>query len=143
MDDELEVRQIRQRRLTDTDRPLAPTVLVDESALRKPVGGVVVMRAQLRHLLTVATGDLVTMLVLPDSLGGYDGMGSAFTVLEFEDDQDPDIALMGTVTGPRQFNKAAEVTSLVELFDELRSVALSRTDSLDFVERLGKRLYGM
>jgi hypothetical protein len=143
MDDELEVRQIRQRRLTDTDRPLALMVLVDESALRKPVGGVEVMRAQLRHLLTIATGDSVTMLVLPDSLGGYDGMGSAFTVLEFEDDQDPDIAHISTATGPRQLNKAAEVISLVELFDELRSMALSRLDSLDFVRRLGERLHGM
>jgi transcriptional regulator with XRE-family HTH domain len=142
LEDELAMRQVRQRRLTDTDWPLALTVLVDESALRKSVGGPEVMRVQLRELLTLAAGDSVTMLVLPDSLGGYEGMDSAFTVLEFEDDQDPDIVFLGTVIGPRQLDKPADVTGLVELFNNLCSLALSRIDSLDFVEQLGKQLYG-
>jgi hypothetical protein len=70
-------------------------------------------------------------------------MGTAFTVLEFEDDQDPDTVFLETAIGPRQLDKAADVTGLTQLFDDLRSVALPPTDSLDFVERLGKRLYGM
>lgn len=143
MDDELELRQIRRQRLMDADQPFALHALVDESALRKPMGGVEVMRAQLRHLLTAMTGESVTMLVLPDSLGGYRGMGSAFTVLEFEDAQDPDIVFLSAATGPRQLNKAADVTRLVHLFNSLHSLALSRADSFDFVEQLGKRFYDL
>jgi hypothetical protein len=101
------------------------------------------MRAQLRELLAVATGDSVTMQVLSDSLGGYEGMGSAFTVLEFEDDQDPDTVFLQTVIGPRHLDKPADVTGHIRLFGELHSMALTEADSLELVERLGKRLYGM
>jgi hypothetical protein len=143
VEDELALRQVRQRRLTQTSRPLALCVLLDESVLHKPVGGVEVMRAQVRHLLDVAAGDSVTMLVLPDSLGAQAGMGGAFTVVEFEDEQDPDIVSISCVLGPRQFDKPAKVTGFVELFEDLRSVALPPADSMDFVQQLGRQLYGV
>jgi hypothetical protein len=143
VEDELAVLQVRQERVTASDRPLALRVLLDESALHKPVGGADVMRAQTRHLVEVAAGDSVTMLVLPDSLGGHVGMRGAFTMLTFEDEEDPDMVSVDCVTGPRRLDSAAEVTGFADLFDDLTSIALSRADSLDFVERLGKRLYGV
>src|SRR5262249_6668893 len=47
---QLTIRLIRQDRLTDEEDPLELTAIIDENALRRPVGGQSVMRAQLRHL---------------------------------------------------------------------------------------------
>jgi hypothetical protein len=58
-------------------------------------------------------------------------------------DQDLDIGFLSGVTGPRRLDKAADVTVLADLFEDLRSLALPRADSLDFTEQLGRRLYGM
>ncbi|MGH3855629.1 MAG: helix-turn-helix domain-containing protein [Pseudonocardiaceae bacterium] len=46
----VQVRLIRQRRLTE-DPPLELVAIVDETVLRRPVGGVEVMRGQLGHLV--------------------------------------------------------------------------------------------
>ena len=51
---DIEVRLIRQERLTSERDPLELTVIIDESALRRDVGGPEVMQEQLRHLVEMA-----------------------------------------------------------------------------------------
>lgn len=51
VENDVAVRLIRQRRLTDDEHPIHVTALVDETALRRPIGGADVMREQLHHVL--------------------------------------------------------------------------------------------
>lgn len=136
-------RMVRKGRLTDPEEPLQLTAVIDETALRKRIGGAETMRDQLRHLIEAAELDTVTLQVLPDSLGPHEGMDGAFIVLEFQDPEDPAVLYMSNVIGALHVEKPRQVREAKLTFDRLRSVALSPADSVPFIERLGAGLYDL
>jgi transcriptional regulator with XRE-family HTH domain len=80
----VEVRGIRQQRLTSTDSPLELTAIVDESVLHRPIGGPAVLREQLRHVIAAADLPAVTLQVLPAAIGAHAAIASPLTILSFE-----------------------------------------------------------
>lgn len=64
------VRMLRQNVLTTRDPPLDLTMVLDESALLRQVGGPKVMRAQLQHLVAASGLPNVDLRILPLSSGG-------------------------------------------------------------------------
>ncbi len=88
---DVRVRLIRQKRLRDVENPLDLVAVVDEASLRRQVGGVEVMRGQLRHLIEVADLPTVGLQVLPLGAGVHSSMDGAFTLLSFPQPQDPDM----------------------------------------------------
>jgi transcriptional regulator with XRE-family HTH domain len=84
MERDVTVRMIRQERLASADRPLELFAVIEEAALRRPVGGTPLMRAQLTRLVEAAGLDTVTVQVLPAGIGAHAGIDGAFTVLSFE-----------------------------------------------------------
>jgi hypothetical protein len=138
---ECAVRSIRQKRLTDEDGPLELSVIMDESALRKPIGGPVVMRRQLHHLVDMAERDTTSILVVPDELGAHPGMGGAFTVLEFQDDADPDTLSVQYAASSMLIDKRDEVDASKYVFNDLRSMTLSPSESLEFMKNLTVERY--
>ena len=64
-------------------------VVVDEGALRRPVGSSEIVREQLRYLIKVADHPAVTLQILPFSAGAHSAMGGPFTILRFAE---PDLA---------------------------------------------------
>jgi transcriptional regulator with XRE-family HTH domain len=86
-----EVRAQRQRSLAgriDVGDQVEIIAVVDEIVLRRPIGGIDVMREQLSHLLTEAERGHLTLVVMPTALGGHPGLGGIFELLEFRDDPD-------------------------------------------------------
>lgn len=85
-DDEIDrrvvVRMERQKRLLGDD-PLSLWVVLDESVLRRQVGGADVMRAQLQRLIKDAAQQNITVQVLPYALGAYAAFGYPFTIMTF------------------------------------------------------------
>jgi hypothetical protein len=141
LENDVTARLIRQARLTDEQAPLALVAIVDEAVLRKPIGGSKVMRAQLHHLVESARLDTVTLQVLPDSIGAHDGMDGAFTILEFTDEEDPDLLYVEHPIGAVHLEKPTEVREAKLIFDNLRSVALSPAESAAFIERVADERY--
>jgi len=139
VDRDVQARLFRQRRLTE-EPALELVAIVDESALRRPVGGVEVMRAQLQQVVAQATLQSVCLQVLPFSLGVHSGMDGSFTVLGFGDPDEPEIAYIEHTANALHLHKAAEVNSCKLVFDRLRSEALSPRDSIALVERLAQEL---
>jgi hypothetical protein len=130
------VRTIRQQRLTDPDNPLRLHALIDEAALRKMVGGLEVMRRQLRHLLAMAALPNVTVQVLPTDLGAYDAMSGSFTLLSFPDPDDLDVLYVPYVTGAVHVENQAELKESRLSFDRLAVKALSPTESAALIGRI-------
>ncbi|MFF7144908.1 MULTISPECIES: helix-turn-helix domain-containing protein [Streptomyces] len=83
-----ELRTTRQERLFDGDHGPAVSIVLDEAALRRVIGGPGVMRRQLEHLKTMARHPRVTLRVLPFTAGAHYSMGSSFTLLGFTDGDD-------------------------------------------------------
>lgn len=134
LEDEVAVRMIRQERLTDVRSPLQLEAIVDEAALRRPVGGADAHRAQLRRLLDAAQLPTVTLQVLPYAAGVYPAM-APFTLLSFGDLGEPDIAYVEHALGALTLDKEPDVDRARVFFDRLRAEALGPADSAILVRR--------
>src|SRR5919202_1556527 len=70
--------------------------------------------------------------VLPNAAGAHAGMDGAFIVLASPEDEDQPVLYVEYVTGSLQVEKPEEVAEARLVFDRLRSVALSPSDSVTF-----------
>ena len=91
------LRIARQELLSKPDAPRLWAV-VDEAALRRPIGGREVMRAQLERLIEVTKEPNVTLQVVPFSSGGHAAEGGAFTILRFPELDLPDVVYVEQLT---------------------------------------------
>jgi hypothetical protein len=75
-----------RQQLHDVEKPPQMFFILDESCLRRRVGGSKpVMRRQLERLKDYANASHVTLQILPFSLGAHEGMAGPFAILEFAD----------------------------------------------------------
>ncbi len=112
------LRMTRQRLLT---QPQAPNlwVVVDEAALRRPLGGRRVMRAQLRHLIELTELPNVTVQVVPFHLGGHAAAGGAFALLRFAEPDLPDIVYLEHLTSALYLDKRRDVDHYLTVIERL------------------------
>ncbi|MFL6077891.1 MAG: helix-turn-helix domain-containing protein [Mycobacteriales bacterium] len=77
------IRLTRQQQLMERpDRPRL-TFVLDEAALRRPVGGQAVMQRQLEHLVKLLGEPNIAIEVVPFEIGAYPGMKGPSTILKF------------------------------------------------------------
>jgi transcriptional regulator with XRE-family HTH domain len=134
IDNAVAIRMFRQERLVNGDG-LELATIVDETVLRRPIGGDDVMREQFDHLLELAVLPNVTLQVLPISPRPHPGMAGSFNILSFPSEDDQDVAYVEHPGGSFQIEKPADVNACRLVFDHLRSLALSPDDSARFVEQ--------
>src|SRR5690606_19841248 len=80
----LAVRRQRQRVLGEPDA-LEYHAIVDEAALHRPAGSSVTMRAQLEHLVDLASiRPNITIQIVPFSAGLYPGQSGTFVLMDFD-----------------------------------------------------------
>lgn len=67
-------------------RPEGPTldVIIEEMALRRPIGGPGAMYGQLQHLMNMANRPRIKIQVLPFEVGSHPGLNGPFLILEFD-----------------------------------------------------------
>lgn len=135
----VDLRIQRQQRFDD-DPPLELWAILDEAVIQRPVGGQAVMRGQLEHLLTMATRPGLTLQILPFSCGAHAGHGGPFSILEFPNRTDSEVAYVESVAGYIYLEKDREVRLRVEAFDRLRAAALAPGASLELIARLAHEL---
>lgn len=132
------VRVARQKLLAD-DEPPHLWVIINEAAIRRPVGGARIMRAQLERLLQAAELPYVTLQVLPFSVGAHPAMGGGFHVLRFGSN-DQDVVYIEYPTGTIYLEKQAEVERYTLIFDYLRAAALPTEASRKLITRVANEL---
>ena len=135
----VDLRIQRQHRLDD-DPPLELWAILDEAVVRRPVGGGTVMRDQLEHLLLMAERPGLTLQVLPFSCGAHAGHGGPFSILEFPNRTDSEVAYVESVAGFLYLEKDREVRARTEAFDRLRAAALAPGASTDMIAQIAQEL---
>ncbi|MFY9851314.1 MAG: helix-turn-helix transcriptional regulator [Trebonia sp.] len=135
----VDLRMERQRRLDDNP-PLDLWVIHDEAVIRRTVGGPVVMRHQLAHLLVAAGLPGVTLQVLPFDTGAHAGHDGPFSIVEFHDRSDSEVVYVESTAGPIYLEKDREVRACAEVFDRLRAAALPPEASLDLISKAAREL---
>ncbi|MER6709912.1 helix-turn-helix transcriptional regulator [Streptomyces sp. NPDC000877] len=83
--------------------------VLDEAALRRPVGGIRVMRAQLRHLIEMCRLPQVTVQILPFHAGGHAAEGGPVTILRLPGGQLPDVVYLEKLTTALYPDRPAEI----------------------------------
>lgn len=114
----VELRMHRQQRLKGPDAPRLWAVL-DEAALRRPIGGPEVMRGQLEHLITVSKMPNVTLQVMPFQFGGHAAEGGAFSILRFPEPDLPDVVYVENLTGALYLDKRDDVDTYMQAMERL------------------------
>jgi transcriptional regulator with XRE-family HTH domain len=105
------------------------SVVLDEAALRRHVGGPDVMRAQLGHLIRMSAESEMFLQVIPFAAGPQILVGLPFAILAFPDQDDPDVVCIRYPTGTVWIEDTAEVCTYNMLFRHLQAAALSHDDS--------------
>ncbi len=112
------LRVARQSLLGRADAPRLWAV-VDEAALRRPVGGREVMRAQLERLIEATKLPNVTLQVLLFAAGAHPAMVGAFSVLRFADRELPDVVYLEHLTNAVYLDKRDEVEKYLDVMESL------------------------
>lgn len=132
----VKVQRIRKDRLKDEENPLELVTVIDEAALRREIGGSVVMRQQLRHLIDMAELPTVSLQVLHMNEIPPDALSGAFALLNFEDSAESDLLYYEYLTGAQHIDDKSEVSEARLVFETLREEALSPADSVALIEQL-------
>jgi transcriptional regulator with XRE-family HTH domain len=125
------LRMARQVLLTQERAPRLWAV-VDEGALRRPVGGPDVLRAQLERLIEAAELPYVRLQVLPFAAGAHPAMVGAFSILRFPEPELPDVVYLEHLTNALYLDKEDDVDQYLHVMETIcvRGAAPDRTVEL-------------
>lgn len=128
----LAVTAARQQRLLGEDS-LELWAVLDEAALRRCVGGPVVMRNQLEHLVRMSYRRNVTVQVLPFDAGGHPLVADQVTVFSFPDEADPEVVHLGDSINSRFLDRTADAAGYLTAFQAVCEQALAPKESSAFI----------
>ncbi|MEV4897589.1 helix-turn-helix domain-containing protein [Nonomuraea sp. NPDC050547] len=131
----VDVRLERQRVL---DRPDGPVfwAVIDEAALRRPIGGAEVMRAQLEHLIEQMRQPNITVQVMPFDFGGHSAEGGAFSILRFPDRELPDVVYVEQLASALYLDKREDVDRYTEVMERLCAVSTTPDETVELLRTI-------
>lgn len=133
----LEARASRQEILTGKNAPRVWLVM-DESAIRRPVGDREVMRAQLQRLLELNEMQHVKVQVVPLSVGPHASTSMCYVILDF-DEYEP-VVYAELLRTSVYVESEAGISTYRLAFDDARAMALNPADSSSLISAAQKDL---
>ena len=121
-------------------RPAPPQywVILEETVLRRPIGGPEVMRSQLECLIEAAARPHVTIQVLPFSAGWHPAMYGMFNLFRFPDDALPDVVYSESLTSATYLNKSEETAQYTEALDRMAAQAATPDQTIAIMREILK-----
>ena len=130
--------RLKRQDLLSRTRPPRIWVVMDEAALRRPIGEAAVMRAQLSRLVDVAEVPGMRLQVVPFARGGHAAASGSFSILRFEEPDLPDVVYMEQLTSAVYLDQRTDVEHYLEVVDQLSSEALTPAATALFIEQVIK-----
>lgn len=138
IDDLVEVRTKRQESLTRDENPLELWAVMDEGAVRRPVGGPDVMRTQVTRLIELAELPNVHIQILRTTKGVHPGLGGSFSILEFAEDSP--VVYLETAAGNLYLEKRPDVRKFTGMYQNLGAMALPFDETTALLKSVAKEL---
>ncbi|MDT0353989.1 helix-turn-helix domain-containing protein [Pseudonocardia charpentierae] len=98
--------------------------IVDEAAIRRPVGGENLMRKQLDRLVELSQRANVCVSLLPFEIGPHKGLRGPYTYLEFPAENDPGVVFLETLDGTLVLDAEDVTCRYLEAFFGLEKLAI-------------------
>ncbi|MFF2505517.1 helix-turn-helix domain-containing protein [Streptomyces sp. NPDC058067] len=133
------LRMRRQELITREDAPRLWMVM-DETALRRPVGGPDVMRAQVDRLLEATELANVTLQIAEFVSGPHPGTYGPFVLFRFAVPELPDMVYSEYLTGAVYLDARPEVATHLEVMDRMAAHAATAHRTKDILRDLRKEL---
>ncbi|MEU5953191.1 helix-turn-helix transcriptional regulator [Streptomyces sp. NPDC047525] len=133
------LRMERQSLLTREDAPRV-WIVMDETALRRPVGGPEVMREQIDKLLEAVELPHVTLQVAPFAAGPHPGTYGPFVLFRFAMAELPDMVYSEYLTGAVYLDARTEVATHLEVMDRMAAQAATAQRTKELLRDLRKEL---
>lgn len=137
----LQARLTRQKHLEDVKKRI--WVILDEAAVRRPIGGrergAEVMGGQLRHLIHLCENyKNVTLQIVPFEVGAHAAEAGSFTVLRYDDHTLTDIIWIERLTDGDVMDKPAEVEIYTKAMTRLSVSAATPDETLSMLKDMLK-----
>ena len=145
-DRRVSLRMARQALVRRTIDPPALQVALNESVLKRPVGGPAIMAAQLRRLAVASELPNVSLRVVPFSAGFHPGiLSGSFNVLRFPlngggQESEPPTVYADLYTGALYLDKPNEVDRYGEAFAGIWHHALDEPASRELIQQAAEAL---
>ncbi|MFC0598636.1 helix-turn-helix domain-containing protein [Streptomyces palmae] len=108
----------RQALLTRQDAPLL-WVVMDETVLRRPIGGPEIMRAQIDRLIEAGAQQHIRLQIMPFAAGPHPAMYGPFHIFRFPIPELPDIAYTESLVGSVYMDQRDDVSVFLEALDRM------------------------
>jgi transcriptional regulator with XRE-family HTH domain len=121
-------------------RPAPPEywVVLEETVLRRPIGGPDVMRGQIEHLIDAAARPNITIQVLPFSAGWHPAMYGMFWIYRFPDSEMSDVVYSEGLTSAYYLNKPEETSKYTEALDRMAAQAATPDQTITILREILK-----
>jgi len=128
------VRQERQRRFAAGGLRLS--AVIDEGALRRPVGSACVMRGQLQHLLDIAGRPGLTIQVTPLRTGASYAAPGSFSILSFAAEDLPDVVYVEQLTSALYLDKPSDLERYGQALDLISATSTPPEETTQFIRSM-------
>jgi transcriptional regulator with XRE-family HTH domain len=128
------LRKERQRRFTTGSLRL--WAIIDEMALRRPVGNPGLMRAQLEYLLEVSERPGLTLQVTPYPTGGSYLVPGSFSILRFATADLPDVVYVEQLTSAMYLDKRSDVDRYTAALEKVSGTSATPERTKEFIREL-------
>jgi transcriptional regulator with XRE-family HTH domain len=118
----LELRMRRQEILRHAHPPYV-WVVIDEAALRRPMGGAAVMYAQLQHLIDLCELPHITIQLMPFRSAGHAAAGGSVTLLRLPEPQLPDVVYLEQLTSALYPDRRDDIEYYRDILNRLATQA--------------------
>jgi transcriptional regulator with XRE-family HTH domain len=128
------LRKERQRRFTAGGLRL--WAVIDEMALRRPVGNPALMRAQLEYLLEIGDRPGLTLQVTPYPGGASYLVPGSFSILKFATADLPDVVYVEQLTSAMYLDKRSDVEQYTAALDKVGATSATPEQTKTFIRAL-------
>lgn len=140
IDERVRLRMDRQQKLFRPNPPMVSAVL-SEAVLHRNVGGPEVMHEQLMFLAEVGQQPMVSIQVIPASVGAHPGLaGGPASIADLE--EGPTVVHLSTLSGGETTGELEAVARVRRITDALRAEALPRRASRELILKLAEEVHG-
>ncbi|OPF80033.1 transcriptional regulator [Streptomyces antioxidans] len=132
--------RMERQALLGRDNPPMLWVVMDETVVRRPIGGAETMRAQITRLIEEAEAPHIRLQIMPFDAGPHPAMYGPFHIFRFPIPELPDIAYTETLVSGSYFDQRDDVSAFLEALDRMCAQAAPAQTTQAILSRIRKEI---